>query len=331
LAFSPIGLAAAAPIPLPETPSRPGAGPTKINYAVWLGDVMRIDSVAQTFQTNFLLVLRWQDPSLKHPGPGAKQFVLKEVWHPPLLIANESGDSKSSLPEVVDVSPDGTVVYRQRFIGSYTHRLDLRAFPFDHAMFRVQIVVPGHYVEELQFEPDPSAVAAGMPNGVGRPESLTMQDWRVLSTGAGPMPYPVSPKLQLAGFAFGFSAARNAQYYVIKVLLPLFLIVMMSWAVFWIEPSESGPQFSIAVTSMLTLIAYRFAVEANTPKLPYLTRLDAFILAATLLVFLSLIEVIIVTKLVKRDRLERARAIDRRCRWAVPLVFAVTTIVIFAR
>ena len=51
---------------------------------------------------------------------------------------------------------------------------------------------------------------------------------------------------------------------------------------------------------MLTLIAYRFAIGSEVPKLPYLTRLDAFILASSLLVFLSLIEVMLTTK--TRDR-----------------------------
>ena len=35
----------------------------------------------------------------------------------------------------------------------------------------------------------------------------------------------------------------------------LVLIVMMSWAVFWIDPSTSNSQINVAVTSMLTLIA----------------------------------------------------------------------------
>jgi hypothetical protein len=82
---------------------------------------------------------------------------------------------------------------------------------------------------------------------------------------------------------------------------------------------------------MLTLIAYRFAIESNIPKLPYLTRLDAFILTGTLLVFLSLIEVIVVTKMAKRDRLKQPCAVDRRCRWIVPLVFAIATGAIFFR
>src|SRR4051812_36284102 len=66
----------------------------------------------------------------------------------------------------------------------------------------------------------------------------------------------------------------------LKSFLPLVLIVMMSWAVFWIDPNTSNSQISIAVTSMLTLIAYRFAVDGQLPRLPYMTRLDTFFLAS---------------------------------------------------
>ena len=47
------------------------------------------------------------------------------------------------------------------------------------------------------------------------------------------------------------------------------------------------------MTSMLTLIAYRFAIDSQLPPLPYMTRLDVFILTSTLLVFFSLIEVVV--------------------------------------
>jgi hypothetical protein len=35
----------------------------------------------------------------------------------------------------------------------------------------------------------------------------------------------------------------------------------MSWSGFWIDPVNANSQISIAVTSMLTLIAYRYAVD----------------------------------------------------------------------
>jgi hypothetical protein len=72
--------------------------------------------------------------------------------------------------------------------------------------------------------------------------------------------------LQIAGYAFEFYASRLAQYYLLKVILPLLLIVMMSWTVFWIDPTNGGPQISVAVTSMLTLIAYRFSIGSEGAK-----------------------------------------------------------------
>ena len=48
------------------------------------------------------------------------------------------------------------------------------------------------------------------------------------------------------------------------------------------------------------------------------TRLDAFILASSILVFLSLIEVMLTTKLATNNRTDLARLMDRHCRIAFP-------------
>lgn len=325
------GLHAQTPLPLPPAPPRPevDAGPTKVRYMVWLTDITQIDSVAQTFTASVVLGVRWRDPKLAHNEPGAKQYSLDDIWHPRLLIVNETGDTERSLPEIADVAPDGTAIYRQRIIGSFTQSLNLRAFPFDQDTFRVHIVVVGHRPDEIQLVPDDTAIALGMRNGIGMAERLTIQDWRVTSVTTHARPFQVAPGLQIAGYTFEFTAARRAHHFIIKVIIPLLLIVAMSWAVFWIEPNDASTQVGVAVTAMLTLIAYRFAVDLDVPKLPYLTRLDAFILVSSLLVFFSLIEVLVTTKFANRNRIELARTIDRRCRWIFPLVFVVTTVVIF--
>ncbi len=71
---------------------------------------------------------------------------------------------------------------------------------------------------------------------------------------------------------------------------------------------------------MLTLIAYRFAIDANLPKVSYLTRMDYFILLSTILVYASLIEVIITSTFAKNEKLSQARALDRqmRCNRSLP-------------
>jgi len=82
---------------------------------------------------------------------------------------------------------------------------------------------------------------------------------------------------------------------------------------------------------MLTLIAYRFAVDSQLPRLPYTTRLDAFILISTLLVFFSLIEVLVTMILDNRRQTERAKKIDRYCRVIVPVIFVIASVALFAK
>jgi hypothetical protein len=319
--------AARAPAPLPPAPPRPGAeaGPTRVFVGAQFADITRIDSASQTFSANVALVLRWRDPTLAHRDARTRTHALADVWHPRWLVANEGESLRRSLPETVDVAPDGTVVHRQRLVGTFSQSLDLRRFPFDHETFRVHLVLLGHRPEEIEFAPDPVAVAAGVPEAIGIAGALTLQDWEITSVGARARPYAVASGVELAGYALEFSASRRVQHYILKVLLPLLLIVLMSWAVFWIDPSQTAPQASVAVTSMLTLIAHRFAVGADVPKLPYLTLLDELILAGTLLVFFSIVEVLATTTLAARGRAATAHAIDRRARWAFPLAFVLAT------
>ncbi|HEY5894213.1 MAG TPA: hypothetical protein VIT91_13390 [Chthoniobacterales bacterium] len=317
---------------LPELP-RPDAEtkPTKISVGVWASDISKIDSASQTFTASLFVGLRWHDARVAHPGPEVRVYSLADIWHPELLVANDDGSVKRTLPETAEVTSDGTVVYRQRFTGSFAQRLDLRAFPFDQHRFLAHFVVIGYRPEEIQFIPDEALVAAGLPGGAGIAETLTLADWRVVAPRVLTQPYQAAPGLQIAGYIFEFHARRLPQYYLLKVILPLLLIVMMSWTVFWIDPTNGGPQISVAVTSMLTLIAYRFAIGSEVPKLPYLTRLDAFILASSILVFLSLIEVMLTTKLATNNRTDLARLIDRRCRILFPIVFGVASAAIFMR
>lgn len=122
-----------------------------------------------------------------------------------------------------------------------------------------------------------------------------------------------------------FTAKRRIDYYIVNTIIPLLLIVAMSWVVFWIDPKESGTQISVAITSMLTLIAYRFAIGANLPHLSYLTRLDTCILLSTMLVFSCLVEAVVATTLAKSGRYESALKIDLWCRILFPVTLFIVT------
>ena len=239
---------------------------------------------------------------------------MNEVWNPRLQFINQQ-KIWSTLPELVEILPDGEVIYRQRVWGAFSQPFALRDFPFDQQILTVQLGAVGYNPQEVRLITD-----QGSRTGIASQFSLA--DWDILSWKASIIPF--APSLEedtFAGYLLTIEAKRKYGYFIIKVIIPLFLIVMMSWVVFWIDPKESGTQISVAITTMLTLIAYRFAVGADLPKVSYLSRLDYLILGTTFLVFGSLIEVVVTSTYAKIGKLDRARSIDRWARVLFPLVF----------
>lgn len=318
-----------------ETPAlieRPNAdsGPTQISVLIWVVDISNIDSAQQRFTADIAIVLRWKDARLAHAGTGLAHYALDQIWSPRVGIANETSSVVRKLPESVEVEPDGTVLYRQRYAGAFTQPLRLQSFPFDRQTFRVQLVAVRYQTDEVKFVPDQRWVHEGLQRAGGISSSITLPDWTIEKWELKPLEYALAPTLQYSGYAFEFTASRNVEHYILKVLLPLVLIVMMSWSVFWIDPVNASSQVSIAMTSMLTLIAYRFAIDSQLPVLPYMTRLDAFILTSTLLVFFSLIEVVATIILDNTQKKKRAQRIDFYCRFIFPAIFGIAFVAIFA-
>lgn len=317
--------------PLLERPD--GArGPTRVAVALWLVDVERVDSATQSFTANVLVSLRWRDRRLADPdAPQERTYDLTEVWSPGLMFANAGVTVRPTLPEVVHVDPDGVVTYRQRMVGTFLQPLLLRDFPFDRQVLRLHLVSPTSRASELELVADETWTDTGLKDAVGLAPELSLPDWRVVDWRAGEADYELTPRWRAAGYEVELTVARAARYYVLKVLLPLLLIVLMSWSVFWLDPATStGIQIGVSTTSMLTLIAYRFTIDTHVPRVPYLTRLDAFVLVSTVLVFLTLVVTIVTARLHLHGRDAAAKALDRACRYAFPLLLAVTVVVSLA-
>ena len=316
---------------MPTVIDRPRAqdGPTQVSVGIWIADITSIDSAQQSFTAEIAVVLRWKDPRLAHTGNGVVRYPLEQVWHPRIAVVNETNSVSRKFPDLVEVEPDGRVTYRQRYAGAFSQPLRLRSFPFDRQTFRLQFVAVRYRANEVQFVPDQDWIDNGLKQAGGIATSIALPDWTIESWNTKSLSYALAPGFEYSGYAFEFTASRNAQHYVWKVILPLVLIVMMSWAVFWIDPVTSNSQISIAVTSMLTLIAYRFAIDNQLPRLPYTTNLDAFILMSTVLVFFSFIEVLVTTILENQKRNRLAITIDRSCRVIFPVIFLLASMSIF--
>jgi Neurotransmitter-gated ion-channel ligand binding domain/Neurotransmitter-gated ion-channel transmembrane region len=292
-------------------------GPTKVEFLIFIVDIDEIDDAAQNFTANVFIQLRWKDSRYISPDKSPRQIHLEEVWNPRILLANRTGLVSKSLPDVVDVSPDGTVVYRQRYTGKLSQPLMLYDFPLDKHTFTVHFVAAGYTSDDLEFVPD---VRNGIRGGTMAGE-LSLPDWKILKHEALTLPYQPIPSVHTAGFAFRFEAQRYFSYYIWQIVVPLAFIVLMSWVAFWVERDNVGVRIGVATSSILTLIAQRFVLANLLPRLPYMTRLDYFTVGSTLLVFIALMVVVVTSYLAAHTRNVTARRIDLSARAVFPATF----------
>jgi hypothetical protein len=245
------------------------------------------------------------------PEVAGRSLPLANVWHPALTILNQRSVSRL-LPEAVVVDPQGTVAYRQRFQGTFSIPLDLRRFPLDEQVFALRMVSPGQSPSELELVPHEHS---------GRAQEFTILDWTISPPTSRAEPLVTPDGREIAGFTCALVARRRAGAYFYQFVIPLTFIVCMSWAPFWMAPEQLGPRQGIAVTSMLTIIAYRFVLANQLPRVTYLTRFDYLLLGCTTLVFLVLLEVVAVHRLMTHGRSERARKVDVLSRGIFPAVY----------
>jgi hypothetical protein len=201
--------------PLIERPAAE-AGPTQVSIGIWIVDIIKIDSAEQSFTAEVAVVLRWNDPRLAHTGSGIARYPLEQVWHPRVAVVNETSSVSHKFPDFVEVEPDGTVTYRQRYAGAFTQPLRLRSFPFDRQTFHIQLVVVRYRPNEVTFVPDEDWIRNGLQRAGGIAPSITLPDWTVEHWETNPLTYALSPGFEYSGYTFEFTASRNVQHYISK-------------------------------------------------------------------------------------------------------------------
>ena len=256
---------------------------------------------------------RWHDPRLvRSYGDDVIDRSLEEIWHPRLQILNEQR-VWSSFPDVIETTKDGTATLRGRVWGSFSQPLKLREFPFDTQVLVLAFVAAGYAPKDVALVPSQLTHVAA---------DLSIPDWRV--TGSQIVSdYDVAPTTggTDAAIAMLLEVERLTWHYWVTIIIPLIIIVVMSFCVFWLDTGNTSTRISIAVISILTIVAYRFTVDVSLPTIAYMTKLDIILLTSTIIVFLSLIVAVITDALGRREKHEVAKRIDRVCRWGLPVVF----------
>ena len=225
-----------------------------------------------------------------------------------------SGRIFSRWPTTVSVEEGGQVLYMQRISGTFSGYQTLQNFPFDPQAITLRIFPMEWTMAKVQLVQDPNF------SGIDRP--LNISDWSVtdVETEVRPERFE-SMKQDRSVLSFTILAERQESYYVWKILIPIGLIVVMSWCVFYINPKDFGTQLGLSASSVLTMVAFIFATTNMLPRLGYFTLLDRYVAGATIFVFLALLQSLITGYLASKKHVGLATKIDLTSRVLFPAAF----------
>lgn len=300
-------------------------GPVLADMGLYIEEIPTINEIDNTFTVEGLMDLVWCDPRLKYEdqGQGAYELFLEEdaqeklntIWWPDITFANEVSPREIANEELV-IHENGTVEYREKFTVVLEARYDLYKFPFDKQTLEVEIESFAWDERFLQLHIEEQFV--GFSNEFEIPE------WRTdkVSTRVEDV-MEVGDRNPFSEFLMTINVTRQFGFYIWKVLFPLIILVVMCFAVFWMDDESLSSRLGVGFTGVLTVVAYQFIATGSLPKVPYMTLMDVYVAFSFIVMVLSIFQSIWVSGYNKDGKQELALRIDKVSRFIFPLIYII--------
>ena len=300
-------------------------GATLVGAGVFVTQLGSLDAVREEYSFRGHVRATWCDPRLAYdPNEvgtlervyigGAEERERERIWLPAGFPVNRAGPFEVT-ERVMRVAPDGTV-HNDLNISVQVHAdLDLRRFPFDHQRLELELESFRWQVDDMVFVADPTAT--------GFAQDFTMQEWELLGVSSRVEEVAsVRGARPFSHFVFEIDVERKAGFYLWKVMLPILIIVAISWSVFWMTDERLAGRSRITASGVLTVVAYQFVIADGLPRIAYLTVLDKMMLVSFALLSVTVLQSMAVAHY-NKSAPETALLIDRTSRWLFPLVYAL--------
>ena len=271
--------------------------PFKLITELIVEDIDRVDGKRLEFDALYTLYVYWKDPRV---ADVLKKFDAYEDTNVPAWLCDYEartvwGESRKLFDPVVEFynrksNPDfaqgradwveifsnGTVQMRVRDTATFKAKFDFKKFPFDEQIFSF-LIYPEFPASKMIFVAEPlmeeykkNLYVVEGEDGINIPEwKVTTVDYYIDRYKEGDYEYQ--------GFIVEIGAERVTNYYIFKIIIPILLILSISWSVFWIDRAQIEAKANITIVALLSLIAYNLIMDDVIPKLDYLTFMDAFI------------------------------------------------------
>lgn len=299
--------------------------PVDVGVGIRIDQITGVDQKAENYGAVVVLRLEWTDPALVFDRDALGRDF--RVFSPPAFLTHATEQDAVVPSFVIHNQQSNRWIHESaaalRYNGHVTYveksSLTLQAphfnflkFPFDTQEFHFEVasVFPSDFVHYHSLD-----TFSGLGDTLGEEEWILGNAHMLASTTTG-LSGRESDQIELV-----FEGKRHLTYYVIRVFLPMLVLVLVGWALFFLD--EYRKRIDIAGANLLVFVAFNWAISADLPKLGYLTFLD-FILQCMFLMTGALVVFNVALRRLKvSGREDTARKLDNYAiKWIYPLGYA---------
>jgi len=304
--------------------------PIPVQVGLRMDQISHVDQKGENFGVVASLKLIWRDPALgfnpedcqcfikTYSGDAFQTFVAeKGLRWPEFAIFNQQGN-RWFQNRLVLVWPDGWCIYFERFsVTLQAPDFDFRKYPFDRQDF---------YIRIDSLRPDWVFTFTELPGFSEVGKQLGEEEWVV--TGFDTQISTQTQTTDLAGsrFSFHFQAQRHLTFYLFRIFLPLFIILLVSWFTFFLK--DYSKRVDVAGGNLLLFIAFNFAIAGLLPYLGYLTFLDLILVITFIITSFILLLSVVLKRMEMDGKIAIVRRVDGLVITFYPLAYLSAVIVI---
>lgn len=307
----------------------PPVKPAMIDIGITLLQVLEIEPASADtpkITAQFKIRVQWQDDRLRAP-PSDKHAVhafqdadatdkLNRMFDPRISIVDGTTEMDH---QHLRIYPNGVVNLSQVITVVTPANMNLTHFPFDSQIFNFRFASTYWDEEELDLQLNP--IETGMI-----PDAAPAS-WHFDYTGHHIAKSQVRAHSEnFYVFNFLVHAERDPRYFIWRLLLPLIVIVILSWNVFWMYEDASSALGNCFVF-LLTVVAFHQIANEMLPLIPNFTFMDSIVFISYGFIIIPTFQVMVTTKLEQQGRSADAETIRKYCRWFVPISFVLTLLI----
>lgn len=307
--------------------------PLKIYYGLYIKNIMleeRAKEKSNRFNVDAYWWMRYEIPQ--------DTSLIKEIENIEFINSEILENEIDERTVFIDSATGKKIAYITGHMkGDFIFYPNYRYYPMDKLVLPITIESKNLLSEEYQLIADTASYERssekimGVSNEVEIPsfvltDSRYRSNEKIYETNFGDLRF--QSHLKYSRLNFEIILERKTTTFLFKILIPIILITLMAYLVFFIQGSKLEVAAALTVTSLLSCIALQLTLSNEIPVTGYLIASDKIFYLSYALITFAMIETVYTYNLGTTHKIKLAHKIEVVCRWIFPIVFIAVTLLV---